>query len=72
MAFYLEASKGCFFFLGAGKKDGAPLHNARFNPPEEILTVGVESFCRVVEMAGPEEVQIQARTKSSETPEQDD
>jgi amidohydrolase len=46
MAFYLEASKGCFFFLGAGREGGAPLHNARFDPPEEILTAGVETFCR--------------------------
>jgi len=47
MAFYLEKSKGCYFFLGVGRKDCAPIHNPRFDFNEEVLLLGVETYCRV-------------------------
>ena len=47
MAFYLERSKGCFFFLGVGRQGCAPLHNAKFDLNEEALLIGVETYCRV-------------------------
>lgn len=47
MAFYLEKSKGCFFFLGVGREGCAPLHNSKFDLNEEVLSIGVETYCRV-------------------------
>jgi len=47
MAFYLERSKGCFFFLGVGHEGCAPLHNPKFDLPEEALLKGVELYCRI-------------------------
>ena len=47
MAFYLEKSKGCFFFLGAGREGCAPIHNPRFDFNEEVLLLGVETYCRI-------------------------
>ncbi len=47
MAFYLEKSKGCFFFLGVGREGCAPLHNPEFDFNEDILLTGVETYCRV-------------------------
>jgi len=47
MAFYLERSKGCFFFLGVGRQGCAPLHNPKFDLNEEALLIGVETYCRV-------------------------
>ncbi|HKI47799.1 MAG TPA: amidohydrolase, partial [Desulfobacteria bacterium] len=47
MALFLEKSKGCFFFLGVGRKGCAPLHNAGFNFNEEALSLGVETYCRI-------------------------
>jgi amidohydrolase len=46
MSFYLERSKGCFFFLGVGREGGAPLHNPRFMFNEDVLLTGVEIYCR--------------------------
>lgn len=46
MSFYLERSKGCFFFLGVGRENGAPLHNPKFDFNEENLLTGVELYCR--------------------------
>jgi amidohydrolase len=46
MSFFLERSKGCFFFLGVGRDGCAPLHNPRFDFNEEILLTGVEIYCR--------------------------
>ena len=46
MSFFLERSKGCFFFLGVGRDGGAPLHNPRFEFNEDILLTGVEIYCR--------------------------
>jgi amidohydrolase len=47
MAFYLEKSKGCFFFLGAGRKGGASIHTSRFDFNEDVLHLGIETYCRV-------------------------
>jgi amidohydrolase len=47
MAFYLERSKGCFFFLGVGHQGCAPLHNPKFDFREDALMTGVELYCRV-------------------------
>jgi len=47
MAFYLEKSKGCFFFLGVGREGCASLHNPKFDFDEGILPLGVENYCRV-------------------------
>ena len=47
MAFYLEKSKGCFFFLGVGREGCAPLHNPKFDLNEDVLLAGVETYCRV-------------------------
>jgi amidohydrolase len=47
MAFYLERSKGCFFFLGTGYEGCAPLHSPRFAFDEDVLLSGVEMFCRI-------------------------
>lgn len=47
MAFYLEKSKGCFYFLGVGREGCAPIHNARFDFNEDVLLLGVETYCRV-------------------------
>jgi amidohydrolase len=47
MAFYLEKSKGCFFFLGVGREGCAPIHNPKFDFNEDVLLAGVETYCRV-------------------------
>jgi amidohydrolase len=47
MAFYLEKSKGCFFFLGVGREGCAPIHNPRFDFNEDVLLLGVETYCRI-------------------------
>jgi len=47
MAFFLEQSKGCYFFLGVGREGSAPLHNSKFDFNEEILLTGVELYCLV-------------------------
>jgi len=47
MAFYLEKSKGCFFFLGVGREGCALLHNPKFDLNEDVLLTGVETYCRV-------------------------
>ena len=46
ISFFLERSKGCFFFLGVGHEKCAPLHNPRFNFNEDVLLTGVEIYCR--------------------------
>lgn len=46
MAFFLEKSKGCFFFLGTGTDGCAPLHNAKFTFNEDVLMHGAETMCR--------------------------
>ncbi len=47
MSFFLERSKGCYFFLGVGKEGGSSLHNPKFTFSEEVLPLGVETYCRV-------------------------
>ncbi len=49
MALFLEKAKGCFFFLGAGRRGCAPLHNPRFDFNEKILSTGVEIYCRIAQ-----------------------
>lgn len=46
MSFFLQQSKGCFFVLGAGHEDRAPVHNPKFTFNEDILPLGVETHCR--------------------------
>jgi amidohydrolase len=46
MAFFLENAQGCFYCLGAGNDAYAGIHNPRFGFNEEILTTGVETYCR--------------------------
>lgn len=43
MAFYLENSKRCFFFLGVGREGCAPLHNSKFDFNEDVLLQGIET-----------------------------
>jgi amidohydrolase len=47
MAFYLEKAKGCFFFLGVGREGCASLHNPKFDFNEDVLPLGVETYCRL-------------------------
>ena len=47
MAYFLERSKGCYFFLGVGREGCASLHNSRFDFNEDALLSGVETFCRI-------------------------
>ena len=47
MAFYLEKSKGCYFFLGVGREGCASLHNPQFDLNEDVLLTGVEMYCHV-------------------------
>ena len=47
MAYFLERSKGCYFFLGVGREGCASLHNSRFDFNEAALLSGVETFCRI-------------------------
>jgi amidohydrolase len=46
MAFYFEKCKGVFFFLGVGFEGCAPIHNAKFDFNEDVLLLGVETYCR--------------------------
>ena len=47
MSFFLERSKGCYFFLGVGREGCAPIHNPKFDFNEDILLTGVETYCRI-------------------------
>ena len=47
MAFFLERSKGCYFFLGVGREGCAPIHNPKFDFNEDMLLTGVETYCRI-------------------------
>jgi amidohydrolase len=44
-AFYLQRSKGCYFALGVGRPGGAPVHNSRFDFREDLMLLGVETYC---------------------------
>lgn len=46
ISFFLERSKGCFYFLGVGRDGCAPLHNPTFDFNEDVLLTGVEIYCR--------------------------
>jgi amidohydrolase len=47
MSYYFQRAKGCFFFLGVGRPGGAPIHNAKFDFNEDVLLLGVETYCRI-------------------------
>jgi len=47
MSFFLEQSRGCYFFLGTGCEGCAPLHNPKFDFNEDVLLLGVETYCRI-------------------------
>jgi len=46
MAFFLEKSKGCYFFLGVGREGSVSLHNPKFDFNEDVLLTGVETYIR--------------------------
>ena len=46
MSFYLERSKGCFFFLGVGRDGSYPIHHPKFDFNEDVLLTGTEIYCR--------------------------
>ncbi len=48
MAYFLERSKGCYYFLGAGGENTLSLHNPKFNFNEQILATGVRIYLEVV------------------------
>jgi len=48
MSYFLQRARGCFFALGVGRDDYAPVHNSRFMFNEDVLPLGVETHCRVV------------------------
>ena len=48
-AFYLQKSKGCFFALGTGREGCVSVHNPAFDFNEEVLLLGVETYCRVAQ-----------------------
>jgi amidohydrolase len=47
MSFFLEKSKGCYFFLGTASEGCAPIHNPKFDFNEDTLLFGVETYCRI-------------------------
>ncbi len=47
MAYFLEHSQGCFFFLGVGVEGGASVHNPKFDVNEKNLLTGIEIFASV-------------------------
>ncbi len=52
VSFFLEAVPGCYFFLGSANPEKGldyPHHHPRFDFDETALSVGVETFVRVVE-----------------------
>lgn len=46
MAYFLQRAKGCFFFLGTGREGRPALHTPTFDFNEDVLPLGVETFCR--------------------------
>ena len=48
MAYFLERSRGCYFFIGVGENGTAPLHSPRFDFDPNALLTGVEIYCRAV------------------------
>lgn len=45
---FLQNVTGTFFFLGTGDQGGPGLHHPQYSVPEDILSVGVQSFCAIV------------------------
>lgn len=54
---YQEAMPGCFFFIGAGGLDCAPLHSPHFDFKEDLLALGPGVFCRTVLALGEKYVE---------------
>ena len=48
-SFYAQKSKGCFFALGVGREGGPPVHNPTFDFNEDLMLLGVETYCRVAQ-----------------------
>lgn len=48
-SFYAQESKGCFFVLGVGREGGPPVHNPKFDFKEDLMLLGVETYCRVAQ-----------------------
>ena len=48
-SFYAQKSKACFFALGAGREGGTPVHNPTFDFNEDLMLLGVETYCRVAQ-----------------------
>lgn len=46
MAFFLEKSQGCYFFLGVGFEGCSGVHNSRFTVHEPILLTGIEILAK--------------------------
>lgn len=52
VSFFLQAVPGCYFFLGSSNRQKGldyPHHHPRFDFDETALSVGVETFVRIVE-----------------------
>jgi amidohydrolase len=47
MAYYLQQTKGCYFALGVGREGSAGIHHPKFDFNEDVLTLGVETYCRI-------------------------
>lgn len=55
MAFFLKLVPGCYYCIGVGHEDAAPLHNPKFDFREDLMLLGVETHCRVaLDLLGPE------------------
>jgi amidohydrolase len=46
-SFYAQNSKGCFFALGVGHEGAVSVHHPKFDFKEELMLLGVETYCRV-------------------------
>ena len=58
VSFFLQEVPGCYFFLGSANSDKGlayPHHHPRFDFDETALSVGVETFVRIVEKFCPAE-----------------
>ncbi len=56
VSFFLQEVPGCYFFLGSANSDKGlayPHHHPRFDFDETALSVGVETFVRIVEKFCP-------------------
>jgi amidohydrolase len=47
MSFFLRRVPGCYYCIGVGREDAAPLHNPKFEFKEDLMLLGVETHCRV-------------------------